>query len=362
MNKMKKKKRYETKSLAEWNNVVFGSLWRVFLLCAIAKILLYITYKPMTTGCSKTDFLAHYVVLCLVVEAIVITLYKIILIFLGENCPDAILAWVSFMAINAYAFVVVYFYNFASVIMTILLVPIGLASVYRRRSFIVLQGIVSFAICAINYKWLLPKGRCVPEETRVLAILIFATIIVSMAIVVDLVRKATVALDVQGWQDSLTHLYNHEAFYEELEHHMRKYTDKGETFSILIADIDNFKKVNDTYGHAYGDEVIREVAITLEKYKGAKDIAARYGGEEFALIMPNRVLSEAVIQGNIIRKKFAECAMDSENGPQHFTISVGVAEYNREYATASEFFEQADKALYEAKNSGKNKVCCTRFD
>lgn len=359
---MNKKKKYETKSLAEWNNVVFGSLWRIFVLCAIAKVMLYFVYTPGGTDCSRTDFLAHYVVLCLVMEAIVIITYKIALIFLGEHCPDAILAWISFFAVNAYAFVVVYFYNFASVIMTILLIPIGLASVYRRRSFIILQSITSMLICTVNYKWLMPEGRCVPKETPVLAMVMFAMIIVCMALVVDLLRKATVALDVQGWQDSLTHLYNHEAFYEELEHHMRKYTDKGEVFSVLIADIDNFKKVNDTYGHAYGDEVIREVAITLEKCKGAKDIAARYGGEEFALIMPNRVLSEGVIMGNDIRKKFESCEMESEDGPKHFTISVGVAEYNREYTTASEFFEQADKALYEAKNSGKNKVCCTRVD
>lgn len=337
-------------------------MWRIFLLCIVAKIVLYITYRPTAAECSRTDFLSHYVVLCIVCEAIVIVLYKIVLIFLGESCPDAVLAWVSFIAINAYAFVVVYFYNFASAVMTILLVPIALASVYRRRSFIILQSVTSLLICAVNYKWLMPKEANVPHESRILAVLIFATVIASMAVVVELIRKATIELDVQGWQDSLTHLYNHEAFYEELESHMRKFTDKGEVFSVLIADIDNFKQVNDTYGHAYGDEVIREITKIIEKYKGAKDIAARYGGEEFAVIMPNRVLSEAVIQGNVIRKKFEESVMDSEDGPKHFTISVGVAEYSREYKNASEFFEQADKALYIAKNSGKNKVCCTKND
>lgn len=358
---MSTKKRYEAKSLADWNSVVWGSLWRVFLLCAIAKVVLFIMYKP-TEMCTKTDFLAHYVVLSLVLEAIVIICYKIILIFLGENARDIVLAWISIVAVNAYTFVIMYIYNYASVILTILLLPIALASIYRRKGFIMLQALISFVMVIINYVWLIPNNKCMLVETRWSSVWMFAVIVLAFAIVVELIRKATVALDVQGWQDSLTHLYNHEAFYEELESHMRKFTDKGEVFSILIADIDNFKQVNDTYGHAYGDEVIREVAITFEKYKGAKDLAARYGGEEFALIMPNRVLSEGVIQGNIIRKKFAETAMDSVDGPKNFTISVGVAEYNKEYATASEFFELADKALYEAKKSGKNKVCCTRTD
>lgn len=358
---MNRKKRYETKSLAEWNSVVFGSLWRVYILCAIAKVFLYVTFIPHE-NCTKTDFLAHYVILCLVLEAIVLVGYKIALIFLGEHCPDIILAWLSFVAVNAYVFIVLSIYDYMQMISMVLLIPIALASVYRRRGFIMMQVIVSFLMFYIDVRFMAPANKCVPETTVWTDLGVFFMVLVSFAVVIELIRKATVALDVQGWQDSLTHLYNHEAFYEELEHHMRKFTDKGEVFSILIADIDNFKKVNDTYGHAYGDEVIREVAITFEKCKGAKDIPARYGGEEFALIMPNRVLSEAVILGNDIRKKFESCEMESEDGPKHFTISVGVAEYNQEYATASEFFEQADKALYEAKNSGKNKVCCTRVD
>ena len=72
--------------------------------------------------------------------------------------------------------------------------------------------------------------------------------------------------------------------------------EKGETFSILIADIDNFKKVNDTYGHAYGDEVIREVASVFEQCKGKREFASRYGGEEFALIMPGRDKKDALLR------------------------------------------------------------------
>lgn len=93
----------------------------------------------------------------------------------------------------------------------------------------------------------------------------------------------------QIWKDSLTKLYNHEAFYEKLEFRMKKFEENHERFSIMIADIDNFKNVNDTCGHAYGDEVIRMIAQIMEQNKESKGFAARYGGEEFAMIFPRKV-------------------------------------------------------------------------
>ena len=161
-------------------------------------------------------------------------------------------------------------------------------------------------------------------------------------------------------RDSLTHLYNHETFYEELEYHMKRYEEKKETFSVMIADIDNFKKVNDTYGHAFGDEVIRQVVVAFAEGHGNNDFSARYGGEEFAMILPKRGIEEAMGIAENIRKKFEEIAFQTELGEKHFTLSIGVAEYTKIYENASTFFEQADKALYEAKRSGKNRVCCAK--
>ena len=141
---------------------------------------------------------------------------------------------------------------------------------------------------------------------------------------------------------------------------MRRYEEKKETFSVMIADIDNFKKVNDTYGHAFGDEVIRQVVVAFAEGHGNNDFSARYGGEEFAMILPKRGIEEAMGIAENIRKKFEEIAFQTELGEKHFTLSIGVAEYTKTYENASTFFEQADKALYEAKKTGKNRVCCAR--
>ena len=118
------------------------------------------------------------------------------------------------------------------------------------------------------------------------------------------------------------------------------------------------KKVNDTYGHAYGDIVLLELANIFKNYCGKKDFAARYGGEEFVLILGDCQKKDALNRANTIRKKFSQVKVADSDGVEHqFTVSLGVAEYNKVWDTASQFFEQADKALYEAKNTGKNRVC-----
>ena len=128
-------------------------------------------------------------------------------------------------------------------------------------------------------------------------------------------------------------------------------------FSIMIADIDNFKKVNDTYGHAYGDKVIRAISEILMEAAGHDDFAARYGGEEFALIMGNTNRGEAITRANNIRKEFASTVITDSNGEgRQFTCSIGLAQYKGGNMNSSEFFDMADKALYEAKRSGKNRV------
>jgi diguanylate cyclase (GGDEF)-like protein len=178
------------------------------------------------------------------------------------------------------------------------------------------------------------------------------------------VHDQTVLLGDATRMDAATGLYNHEYFYEELERRMHTYgqlTEKEReegSFCLLIADIDNFKKVNDTYGHAFGDEVLLGLANIFKNYCGGKDFAARYGGEEFVLIVGACHKKDALTRANTIRKKFADTVFADATGEEHqFTVSLGVAEYDRPWDTASKFFDQSDQALYQAKNTGKNRVC-----
>lgn len=112
-------------------------------------------------------------------------------------------------------------------------------------------------------------------------------------------------------------------------------------------------RVNDTFGHAFGDEVIKCVSTIFEKNCPADAICARYGGEEFAMILPG---STPKTTAEHIRLDFSSHLFDTPMGEKSFTISLGTAVYDRSYAGATPFFEKADQALYEAKRSGKNRV------
>ena len=129
----------------------------------------------------------------------------------------------------------------------------------------------------------------------------------------------------------------------------------------MMIDIDFFKKVNDTYGHASGDAVLRGVAAIIKSTLRESDIPSRYGGEEFAVLLPYTHLKEAEIVGERLRKAIesSPIPINDENSDIksiNVTISMGLAEYDSK-ESGEELFERADKALYEAKKGGRNRVC-----
>lgn len=162
-------------------------------------------------------------------------------------------------------------------------------------------------------------------------------------------QKAT--MESQLLCDAMTGLYNHASFYGFLE----KLTTGGsdtEYVSLAVIDIDNFKSVNDTYGHSKGDEVILYLSGVLKEHFGESHYVCRYGGEEFAVIFNN-------IRGKDAKKMMDEALADFRNHkfewkPESVTFSCGVCEYMQGRMTAKELFAIADKVLYRAKNSGKN--------
>ena len=156
--------------------------------------------------------------------------------------------------------------------------------------------------------------------------------------------------------DDLTKLYNSRHFYERLKLEMERTTRYRHPLSLLMVDIDDFKKFNDTHGHLAGDEVL---AQTGEAIKGAlrdSDSGYRYGGEEFVVILPETSASGAVQVAERIRKELAAMPIPLADGETHnITASIGVSEL-REREKSSEFIRRADINLYAAKAAGKNRV------
>ena len=127
---------------------------------------------------------------------------------------------------------------------------------------------------------------------------------------------------------------------------------------VLMMDIDHFKRVNDTFGHGVGDDVIRSVAETIVDVFRIVDVVGRIGGEEFAVLMPETAPNGALTAAERLRAAVQLCRIATPDGKTlKVTISIGVAHSTRRDETVSRLLGQADKALYDAKNGGRNRVC-----
>lgn len=157
--------------------------------------------------------------------------------------------------------------------------------------------------------------------------------------------------------DGLTGLYNHVYFKEQLYSTVLEAERYGHSVSVVLVDLDHFKRVNDSFGHQSGDEVLRQVSALIRKMVRDCDVVSRYGGEELALLLPQTDPHGAYIVSDRIRAAIEGLAINSMAGePIPVTASFGVAAYRRGL-TSVELIEAADKALYAAKHGGRNRVC-----
>jgi diguanylate cyclase (GGDEF)-like protein len=162
-------------------------------------------------------------------------------------------------------------------------------------------------------------------------------------------------LDRMSKTDHLTELANRRFMTSRLKEEAERGKRTGEKFSILMCDIDNFKKINDTYGHEIGDLAIKEVSNAIKNVVREYDVVSRWGGEEFLILLINTSSIEAEKAAEKIREAIEHNKIAIDKGSFKLTISIGVSEYLNE-VSISENVNNADKALYESKNNGKNKV------
>jgi diguanylate cyclase (GGDEF)-like protein len=161
--------------------------------------------------------------------------------------------------------------------------------------------------------------------------------------------------------DGLTQLHNHRYFQDELARAFDESQRYQRPLSMAMVDLDFFKKVNDTYGHAVGDDVLKGAAKLFRESVRSTDLVARYGGEEFAVMMPETELNDGCAFAEKIRSLIESTPLETQAGPIHVTVSIGVASVpHTRTRNAKELIVAADRALYRGKKNGRNQVQAER--
>lgn len=169
-------------------------------------------------------------------------------------------------------------------------------------------------------------------------------------------EEANQQLTMLSITDRLTGLYNRGYWEECLRNEYSRYQRHGKVSTLMMIDIDFFKKVNDTYGHPAGDEILRRASAILKQMIRCSDMAGRYGGEEFGVLLPEINEPVAQLVAERLRRRIEnECVLFDGN-KINFTISIGLAEVTNQQTSAIHWLQQADAALYHSKHSGRNQV------
>lgn len=172
-------------------------------------------------------------------------------------------------------------------------------------------------------------------------------------------RKAMIEqLRRQATQDSLTGLSNRRHFFAQGEIELARVRRYGAALSLLMLDVDHFKRINDSHGHKAGDIVLRQLSTTLRETLRPVDVIGRLGGEEFAVLLPGTKLAEAIEVAERLREIIAASEVKREAGlPLRFTVSIGVVSLEQPDSNLDTLLSLADRALYQAKAGGRNRVC-----
>ena len=159
----------------------------------------------------------------------------------------------------------------------------------------------------------------------------------------------------QATMDGLTGLMNYRTFYEALEKELWRSRRYGGTISLIMADIDNLKHINDRHGHRAGDKVIKETSQRIKECIRQIDMAARYGGDEFAVILPNTEIEEATMVSDRIVDAVSHAPVCWQQIEIPLSISIGVGQYGVD-SNPEDITSRSDEALYSAKQAGKNTI------
>ncbi|KAF1709499.1 GGDEF domain-containing protein [Pseudoxanthomonas sacheonensis] len=253
---------------------------------------------------------------------------------------------------------------------TALLFTLGLATAIAhafsmRRGF-AFAGIALLCVPGLLLLWINPEDR--PNGLMMVIYLVYVVISLLRSYAeyqqrLDLDQELRNQRDLFSRQsriDALTELANRRQFADVLETAARQAWDSGQALSLLLLDIDHFKQINDTHGHAIGDACLMAIAARLKNsFNEPGDLAARVGGEEFGVVLQGQDLASAMQRAERFRAGLIEHPIAADGIVLNVTASIGIAEFDSSlHQDDDALYQAADSAIYRAKAAGRNRVCC----
>lgn len=222
-----------------------------------------------------------------------------------------------------------------------------LCNSYNLLSFKIMDGSTEARL------YLMPKRKVLAHHNEILDIVI-RTLKISLENIF-----LTKRLQIEAWHDPLTGCLNRRAFNNQIDHDIAVTQRYNGNLSVIMFDIDHFKRINDTYGHYAGDIVLKEIARLTLSIIRKSDYVARYGGEEFIIVLPNTDIHNATMLAERLRKRFKEHKINIGEKNINITASFGVAELKKGYCRDT-IIQEADEMLYKAKSLGRDRVYFVR--
>lgn len=332
---------YTKDNIEKWNRKLLNAYWYSFMILTLVECFnLLVTTDPVMTFIQ--DYIVFPSVLLLLLLGMTECGYR-----RYPRSPDLIMiSGILFTSIS------IYVHAYVDSILLFYMLPVLVATFYFEKKYlwkVSVMNVVSFVTLFVLSDKLQIKLNITEVISTAAMIGLGAPYVATK--IID--RGEGILLSIRF--DALSGLYNHKAFHDEMDKWIESSRVRKVPLVLAVLDIDNFKKINDTYGHQAGDEVIRTISSVMLAESGDVDVVARYGGEEFAILFVDRSMEEALAISERIRLRISEMRHQALKNSV-CTVSIGMSTRS-ESMTKEEWFDQADQKLYEAKRAGKNRIC-----
>jgi diguanylate cyclase (GGDEF)-like protein len=349
-----------------WNRVLLNVCWILLLIVLATQIFIFGSmwgYRPHVSKCE-------YIISFILIPDLIILALILLLESINKWKPQFSEVSIT-VGSHLYAVLIIFFTSpELDVKPLIMLLPLLISMIYLNNRYLIASTIVCFIYVIMLFTITPTYEYSLRVENLIIAFIFAGTSLTGFGVIrrgADLLqslensvkseqdlRIQNIIMDRLSKIDPLTDLYNHKTFHEYLGWLIDHQQNNPFPMQLAVLDIDNFKKVNDMYGHWVGDIALKQVAGIVLANIGADDFAARYGGEEFVIILTAKPLEASYDIIERIRSGIAEMPIDEMEG-KAVTVSIGMHDFVGA-DSKSYVFQKADDALYQAKKTGKNKV------